>query len=53
VLRSDEEMRSIEAQDAEAAEAQAMLQAVPVAAQSAKYLAEAQALAGSPGGGSL
>lgn len=53
VLRSDEEMRSIEAQDAEAAEAQAMLQAVPVAAQSAKYLAEAQALAGSLEGGSF
>ena len=53
VLRSDDEMRAIEEQDAQVMQAQQLLQAVPVAAQSAKYLAEAQALSATPEGGSF
>lgn len=53
VLRSDDEMRDIEEQDAQAMQTQQLLQAVPVAAQSAKYLAEAQALSTTPEGGSF
>ena len=46
ILRSKEEMEEMVAQEQQAAEAQALLAAAPVAANSAKTLVEAQALAG-------
>ena len=52
-LRSDEEMKAIEEQDAQAQQVQQLLQAAPVAAQSAKYLAEAQSMSASPEGGAF
>lgn len=52
-LRSDEEMKAIEEQEAQAQQVQQLLQAAPVAAQSAKYLAEAQSMSGSPDGGAF
>ena len=46
ILRSDEEIAEMRQQQAQQAEAQALLQAAPVAANSAKTLAETAALSG-------
>ena len=46
ILRSDEEMDAMRQQQAQQAEAQALLQAAPIAANSAKTLAETAALSG-------
>lgn len=46
VMFSDDEMEEVDAQAAEAAQAKAMLDAAPVAADAAKNLAQAQSLAG-------
>lgn len=46
ILRSNEEIEAMKAQQAQQAEAQALLQAAPIAANSAKTLAETAALAG-------
>ena len=47
VIRSKEKIQAMKDQQAEASEAQALLQAAPVVSRSAKDLAQAQALAGS------
>lgn len=46
ILRSDEEIAEMRQQQAQQAEAQALLKAAPIAAQSAKTLAETAALSG-------
>jgi hypothetical protein len=46
ILRSDEEIAEMRQQQAQQAEAQALLQAAPIAANSAKTLAETAALSG-------
>ena len=46
ILRSKEEVDGMKQQQAQQAEAQALLQAAPIAANSAKTLAETAALAG-------
>lgn len=50
LLHTDEEMEEIDAQSAQSAQMQAMLQAAPVAASAAKDLAQAQSLAGAAPG---
>jgi len=46
ILRSDEEVDAMRQQQSQQAEAQALLQAAPIAANSAKTLAETAALSG-------
>ena len=47
VLYTDEEMAALDEQNAQAAQAQQMLQAAPVMAETAKNLAQAQSMAAS------